>query len=181
VVRLAVAITCVGSDREQSELFGVARAPEYQKAMAAVAEITAELGNEAVQVAVLDNAHLPEEQFHWESVERLVPPRLSSGEASGETLGAGEGGDAEAGRTPVGAGEVRAGLIRRMLHEPVSLGDIPPEFAAPERCGPYEVSGGWWATPYRREYYYLYDTSGRLLWIFFDVEERKWMVQGIVE
>ncbi|MFW6213715.1 MAG: Y-family DNA polymerase [Spirochaetota bacterium] len=173
VVRLAVAISCVGSDREQSELFGVARAPEYQKAMAAVAEITAELGNDGVQIAVLDNAHLPEEQFHWEAVERLTPPRLGDSSSVGAANDEGRGG--------VGAADLSAALVRRILHEPVSLGEIPAEFAAPERCGPYEVSGGWWATPYRREYYYLYDTSGRLLWIFFDVVERTWMVQGIVE
>jgi len=48
-------------------------------------------------------------------------------------------------------------------------------------CGPYELSGGWWQTEYRREYYYLRDRSGRLLWIYYDAPEKQWLVQGIVE
>jgi protein ImuB len=166
VVRLLLSAEAVQTDREQSELFSFSRTPELKKAENAIAEIEAELGPDSVSVARIENSHLPEHTFSWNSVGRLRPPRPQSASS------AGDGGDQP--RT--------ATLVRRMLAEPVAL-DTPPAALrlVPKVDGPYELSGGWWDRPYVRQYYYLTDQTGRLLWIYYDQPAQRWMVQGIIE
>ena len=173
VVRISCAAEAVETDREQSELFSFSRTPELRKAEAAIAEIAAELGPGSVSVARLENSHLPEYTFTWQPVGPLHPARPSS-----------------RAQTPP--------LVRRMLAEPIALSRAPTVLAhgagaavcaaasagdqeGSLRGGPYELSGGWWDEPYAREYYYLTDQSGRLLWIYYDRPAERWMVQGIVE
>ena len=77
-------------------------------------------------------------------------------------------------------------LVRRILREPTRLSAIPDEHNSPRLKGPYVLSGGWWNAnsrggDYRREYYYLEDRSGRLLWLYYDAPQSKWMLQGVVE
>lgn len=156
-MELAVELRTVPADRSQSDLFDGAPRRDPARALAALAEIRAELGNDAVQVAVLHDAHLPEEQFSWRRVERLSPPRPGSASAD------------------------RPALVRRILAPPTRLSSLPSELRDPLLAGPYELSGGWWQSPYRREYYYLEDRAGRLLWVYFDEAADVWMVQGLVE
>jgi protein ImuB len=166
VIRLAVEARTVASEREQTELFAGPPRRDPRKALAAIADVCAELGNDAVQIAELDDAHLPEEQFRWSRVTRLAPPR-----PRGDAL-----------HSPSRSGSpVRTPLVRRLLHEAVPLSRIPDEQNSPRLSGPYVLSGGWWQSPYRREYYYLEDVSGRLLWIYYDEPQRRWLVQGVVE
>lgn len=160
VVRLVLEAHCVDTTRDQGDLFRVALRRDPQKAHAAIAEVRAELGNDAVHVAELQNAHLPEEQFAWRRVEQLPVPRI-----------------AETRRTQ---------LVRRILHEPTHLSrlteDMPVLDAAhPHVKGPYILSGGWWRSAYRREYYYLEDDAGRILWLYYDEPQKQWMLQGVVE
>jgi hypothetical protein len=144
--------------------------------MSAIADVCAELGNDAVQIAELHANHLPGAQFSWRRLEKLrVPsPRQSAGTTR---------------------------LVRRVLHDPRPLSAIPRENGTRRLKGPYVLSGGWWNdastseartstsdspgtnTPgaYCREYYYLDDGSGRLLWLYHDTTLKKWMLQGIVE
>lgn len=156
VIRMSVEARTVGSSREQEDLFAAAPRRDPRRALAAVADVCAELGNDAVQVAELADAHLPEQQFHWRRVERFAAPRPRETD----------------GPTP---------LVRRMLHHPVPFTEMPVEHNNPRLAGPYLLSGGWWQSEYRREYYYLEDRSGRLLWIYYDAPQKKWLVQGVVE
>ncbi len=156
VIRIAVEAHAVESSRGQTDLFAGPPRRDPQKALAAIADVCAELGNDAVQCAELVDAHLPEAQFHWKRIHRLAPPR------------------------PRGGGE-ETPLVRRILFEPSSFANIPDDQNTPRLAGPYLLSGGWWQSPYRREYYYLEDHSGRLLWIYYDAPVRKWLVQGVVE
>lgn len=183
IIRLSVEARTVETTREQSDLFSGSPKRDPRKALAAIADITAELGNDAVQIAELHDDHLPHEQFSWKRVDRLAPPRprVAADDAPSGTA-----------RTP---------LVRRILHAPTRLTAIPDEHNSPGLKGPYVLSGGWWhANPrggdsqesraeyrhdlhgaYRREYYYLEDRWGRLLWLYYDVPEGKWMLQGVVE
>ncbi|MFP4114432.1 MAG: hypothetical protein ACLFUA_08680 [Spirochaetales bacterium] len=157
VVRLALEVALLPTERVQEDLFAAPSRRDPQKALAAISELYAELGNDAVQVAELADGHLPEDQYRWRRVEDLPPPRPATGT---------EG-------SPV--------LVRRILHEALPLARLPSEYRDPAVSGPYEFSGGWWQNSYRREYYYLRDRSGRLLWVYFDAPAERWLVQGIVE
>ncbi len=158
VVRLSIEAALLPTERAQDDLFESTSRRDPKKALAAISELYAELGNDAVQFAELTDAHLPEEQYRWRRIDSLrsAPP-----------------GDE---RRPD-----RPSLVRRILHAPLPLGRLPEEYHHPRICGPYELSGGWWQSEYRREYYYLRDRSGRLLWIYYDAPEKQWLVQGIVE
>jgi protein ImuB len=161
VVRLVLEAHCVDTTRDQGDLFHVALRRDPQKALAAIADVRAELGNDAVQVAELQNAHLPEEQFAWRRIEQLSVPRVAR----------------EMRRTQ---------LARRILHEPMHLSRLAEDTpfldaSLPQVKGPYILSGGWWRSSYRREYYYLEDDAGRILWLYYDEPQKQWMLQGVVE
>jgi len=153
IVRLSVEARTVSTPREQNDLFAGPPDRDARKALAALADICAELGNDAVQVAEVHDTHLPEAQFTWKRLETLSTPRPGTG----------------AGR-----------LVRRIFPEsrPVAAPREPDRLA-----GPYVLSGDWWneKAQYRRDYYYLEDESGRLLWLYHDIPADSWMVQGVVE
>ena len=44
--------------------------------------------------------------------------------------------------------------------------------------GPYRLSGGWWRTELRRDYYFAELTDGEIAWIYHDVDRRSWFLQG---
>ncbi len=223
-VRLALEVVVLPTERVQDDLFATRVRRSSAKALAALTEVTAELGNDAVHIASLVDAHLPEDQYSWQRIERLAPPRpleeTPDPEFAEETSIV-ELTDEEADEEP------KSPLIRRILAEPRPLARIPDEFAYPRMVGPYELSGGWWTTQrgpgpvglpvgsgdsarrnlhsegvargpesegllvgseeteyeaaYRREYYYLQDRSGRILWVYYDVPDGNWYLQGIVE
>jgi protein ImuB len=158
-VRLSLTVVLLPTERVQEDLFEAPGRRDPAKALAAIGELCAEMGNDAVQIATVEDAHLPERRFSWRRIERLVPARPSGGEDA-----------------PV--------LIRRILAEASALSRLPDTLFAPTSdgaAGPYELAGGWWHAPYRREYYYLRNKSGRLLWIYFDHPKDGWFVQGVVE
>ena len=170
VVRLSMHAESIATDREQSELFALEHSPEFQKAEQALADIAAELGQESVCMARLEDSHLPECTFSWRKIIRIRPRLVESQFA----VAAKEGNhELRPSIAPV--------LVRRMLAEPVALGKLPQEYHTTRLGGPYELSGGWWDEPYEREYYYLTDRTGRLLWIYYDRPSQRWMVQGVVE
>ena len=158
-VRLARTVDLLPTDRVQEDLFAAPSRRNPVDALAAIEELCAELGNDAVQIARLTDAHLPEEQFAWTRVAHLPPPRVSDEPR-------------------------RPRLVRRMLHEPLPFAGPSGGDSVADRTalgGPYELSGGWWQGAYRREYYYLHDRSGRLLWVYRDAPDDAWFVQGVVE
>jgi hypothetical protein len=189
VVRLSCEVRLLPTERAQDDLFTAPSRRDPVKALTAISELCAELGNDSVQVAELTNAHLPEEQFQWRRIERLVPPRpvaagawgaSADGDGDGMAAKRETGGEGAAGGALPGPA-VRTPRLRRILHEPLPLNRLPEEYHYPRVSGPYEFSGGWWQDSYRREYYYLQDRSGRLLWAYFDRAAEKWFVQGTVE
>ena len=121
--------------------------------------------------------HLPEAAFLWEPLERL--------EGSGETEPA-AGPARAAGMLPV--------LVRRIVERPetppaglqIAEGaDQPIRGADHEptvrRFGPYVISGGWWVRPVHREYYFVEVRRGDVLWVYYDRQRRRWLLQGAVE
>jgi protein ImuB len=154
---------------EQLALFFERPRRDLAAANAALAELRAELGDDAVCRAVLCDGHLPEAQFEWTPLASLSVPRPA-----------------------LAAGERR--LVRRIHGEPLL---VPPvrgslhddgwllsglEYGSVmDMRGPHVVSGGWWQTGFVREYAFARTKRGECLWVYYDRKARRWYVQGVVE
>lgn len=154
--------------REQLRLFFERPKRDLEAARSALAELCAELGNDAVCKVTLSDGHLPEAQFEWTpcGAVRVPRPRFVS---------------------------LRP-LVRRIHREPLV---VPPALGSlhddgwllsglehgtvVELHGPYVVSGGWWRTGTVREYAYARTKRGELLWVYYDRQRRRWYIQGLVE
>ena len=173
VVELRVTARAVRTAAAQQGLF-VERPPrDPAAANRALARVRAEFGDGAVVRARLAEAHLPEAQFVWESLESAPRP-------------------APAPRS--GAGDVaRRPLVRRIYARPIPLPPRPRHEPdgwllrggetghVEDLAGPYLVSGGWWRSAVHREYYFARMRDGDLLWIYYDRPRRRWCWQGRVE
>jgi len=139
-------------DRPQRDLDG---------ARTVIARVQAELGQDAVKVAVLDDAHLPEHNHHFEPMKHLTFQR-----------------NHDVSQLPV---------VRRIF--PRSISNKCQRWAPlGQRCGhtlhqsrPYVLTGGWWDKPYDRAYQFLVCESGAILWIYQDRLDGTWHMIGTVE
>jgi protein ImuB len=167
VARIVVEAEPLPADPTQLRLAeGAGRDP--RAAARALARLRAAYGPAAVTRARVREAHLPEACFEWEPIAGV-----------------------EAGPAPAPA--AAPPLVRRVLarprvvkprdeQRPEAGPDAPPGHAPILRLyGPYRVSGGWWARPVERDYYYAETGSGSLLWLFFDRPRRRWLLQGVVD
>lgn len=121
----------------------------------AFAELRAEFGNQVVQVAVLQDRHLPEAGVQWRPLQdlRSADPPL----------------------------QAQARLIRQMYTKPVLLappfhvGTLPTGV-----LGPMRLSGGWWQNEQDRSYYYIPLSTGGWRWVYHDHKHDRWYEQGRV-
>jgi protein ImuB len=164
-------------DRSQTQLFAHTPRRDLEAANRALARVRAELGNAAVVRARVCEGHLPEAAFLWEPLERL--------EGSGET---------EPAAGPANAAGMLPVLVRRIVERPetppaglqIAEGADQPIRGADHgpvvrRIGPYVISGGWWVRPVHREYYFVEVRRGDVLWVYYDRQRRRWLLQGAVE
>lgn len=145
-------VGAVPARAEQLDLFHHLQRRDLRAATEALAQLRADLGNDAVQKAVLRDGHLPEAQFGWEPLD-VVPapkPRPSAERA----------------------------LVRRFYKKPLPISVSPSGVAA---HGPYVVSGGWWRTEIAREYFFVETERGACLWLYYDRRRGRWFLQGLVE
>ena len=109
---------------------------------------------------------LPEASFRWQPLDRLELPRPQ------QVL------------LPTLVRRVHRKarpLAARPRHEPDGWILGGPETGSVLRTvGPYIVSGGWWARPAHREYYFAETRHGTIHWIYYDRARRRWFEQGIV-
>ena len=167
VVALTIQGTGASTTTQQYDLYHEAPRRSLESAHRAFATIRAELGNHAVMYARLYDGHKPEACFGWEPLNALVSPNPRDV-------------------------TIRP-LVRRMYslpralpsrphHEPngwlvMSLADGPVD----EVIGPHLISGEWWTQEMTRAYYYVHTHNGRWLWIYKDLKQRQWYLQGEVE
>lgn len=164
--RIEVVVTPLARRTEQATLFLTAKARSPRAIARAFAALRASLGDDAVQRARLVSAHLPERSFAWERCDE-VPPAKS-------------------------AAVLTPPLVRCLYAKPLLLPPRPrhePDgwllrgvtFGSVVRIvGPYRLSGGWWGSEVRREYYFAELTTGQIAWIYHDVPRRRWLLQGTV-
>lgn len=166
VVDFTLTVQGEAATRGQLEIF---QQPVRDLAAAdrALARLRAQLGEDAVVTACLQNGHCPESGFRWSSVHRVTAPR------------------------PIPT--ARRTLVRRIFPRPLPLPDQPMNrndgwVISGERSGavvathgPYLVNGGWWRKESRRRYFYVETRSGDLWWVYFDELRNRWFAQGMVE
>ena len=167
IVEIALEARGTSTNENQLTLFSSAPRHNYDAIHRAFAKIRAELGNDAIAHARLEEGHLPEACYTWERLERPIEPNPATN------------------GTPQ--------LVRRIYATPVPLpprarnepdgwmvarmNDGPVE----EVLGPHLVSGGWWRQEITRAYYYVRTRNGRWLWIYHDKKRRRWFLQGAVQ
>ncbi len=183
VLRIMITGRRVPANMEQQELFPEHSGRSIEAGNSALALIRAELGNTVVQYACLKDSHIPERSFEWKPLDQLRRP--DTGADSGD----------QKGQPPSGHRTVRT-LVRRILPTPqpftpvlyhtgkkqtFTLRDGSEEPAYAAHGGPFVVSSQWWNQEITREYYFFHQDDGRVLWVYYDRNEHRWMVQGYLE
>lgn len=157
VVEMKLHAVGVPATERQLALFCEVPKRDFKAAHRAFAKLRAELGNEAVMRARMNEGHLPEAQFTWNPMKELRDAK-----------------PAEVENRP---------LVRRLYARPVPLPGGIRRAAAGEKevHGPYVVSGGWWTREVERSYYYVHSQEDGWLWIYKDHKRRRWFLHGEVE
>jgi protein ImuB len=173
VVRIELTAERVSASREQFALFQQHGSRDLPAAGRAFARLRAQLGNDAIQRAVLLNEHVPERQFSWHTLSEPTAPQCHARESE----------------TPPRASLFP--LIRRIYRRPAPLtaaeaGTLLAHSRAPGNsahvAGPFYYSGLWWnAHPLERSYYFVHTRGGQIRWLFFDDAAEQWMLTGIVD
>jgi len=170
-VEMTLTIHGQPATREQLRLFAEHPRRDLRAADRAFARIRTEFGRHAVVHARMRDGHLPEARFTWEPLRNLCLPRTPDR----------------------GPGTAAAPLVRRIharpLPLPVRTRNEPDGWLVRgleqgpvmTKCGPYVVSGAWWARSVHREYHFLTTQRGDVLWVYFDRRRRRWFLQGQVE
>lgn len=156
VDQIRLSVEEVDPIRRTGDLFASPRSQATESGRRALALIRARFGNEVVRRAVLHDEHLPEQSYSWEQADGPLFPRPPSAPRRG-----------------------RFRLVRRLLGEPARTAGLPPSMRLV--AGPFVVSGKWWLSEERREYYFARDGSGQLLWLYRDEKTGGWTLQGVVD
>ncbi len=137
-----------------------------KQAVEAFAALRASLGEEAVRYVQLVPHHLPERRVQW---------RQGAGSQELSPRGSVQAQYADCPGT--------AQMVRRAFISPQPL--ARHLLRSGKLIGPYLLSCDWWQSPSRRLYYYYVmspasDESTSALWVYYDLDRRRWMLQGTV-
>lgn len=166
VERLELEFEDVAALLDEPTLFAERPQRDLAAASRALDRLRAVFGPDAVVAARLVGRHLPEASFEWVRLERAVSPRPRVVD--------------------------RPRLVRRVFATPRALppkerheGDgwlLAGSIRGPVKklSGPYVLSGGWWKSEVRRDYYFAELACGEWLWVFYDHARRRWFWQGSV-
>ncbi len=165
VVDVAITVRGVAQVARQLPLYVESPPRDLDAANRALARVRAQLGDDAITVAVTRDGHLPEAVFDWTPLGQLV------------------------GAAPASA---RGCLVRRLHDRPRVLPfrtrhESDGWRVAGIECGPVEevlgphvISGGWWIRRVERAYHYVRTAKGCWLWVFEDRERGRWYEHGVV-
>ena len=166
VVEVFLRVDSARASREQLRLFVENPARNLRAANEAIEKIRAELGDDAVVFATVDEGHLPEANFSWKRVDRVRLPEVSGGKPNA--------------------------LVRRIARPTKLFYDAKydengssiwaEKGVSLERVhGPYVIAGGWWNRELFREYYFVETEAGQSWWVFYDRKRKHWYLQGEVQ
>lgn len=166
VVEIGLRVEGTALATEQMQLLPELSQKNMEAAQRAFARIRAEWGSDAVKCTRLHEGHLPEACYTWEPLQQLPAPRP----------------------TP----PAMRPLVRRLYTPPLELpsrerrepdGWMVAGFAdgpVDEVIGPHIINGGWWMRELNRLYYFVRTRSGRWLWVYHDIDQRRWYMEGEV-
>jgi protein ImuB len=152
------------ASHEQLALFRTTAKRDLRAAERALARLRAEFGETSVCFAQLREGHLHEARFALQPAQRLT--------------------------TPAPRHHDERPLVRRYYQRartlPYTQRRDPDGWMVAgisqgpvqEVCGPFVVSGGWWRSEIRRDYYFLALARGNWLWVYFDHRQRLWRQVG---
>lgn len=175
IERITVEVHSVDHDREQEELFAELTPQSQRSADSAFALIRAELGNESILRAVLQEEHLPEQQFSLEPLYTM--PKKASPGASNRTLVRRILLSPRTTDRPFHR-EAVALVRHRTNYQKTAAREISPERL---HGGPFVITGAWWQAQFDREYYFVPTRSRRVLWVYFDRTTDSWNIQGWID
>jgi protein ImuB len=138
-----------------------ARRIDPDAAARGLSRLRASFGDESVTRAILEDAWLPERSFSWEPITQVARPR-----AREEKL--------------------PFFLVRRMHASPRSLptqADGRPRTDPPisAMAGPYRFQGGLHRGEHARDYFYAERTDGSLLFLYRELHQKRWFLQGALD
>jgi protein ImuB len=172
VISVELVAQALRQKKEQLSLFAIAPKRDLQAGNRALARIRTEWGEKSVVQAQIREGHLPEAQYTWAPLQKLEFPQSN---ASIE--------------------EEPPPLIRRIYQKPQALPPVHSRTSRDEGWllrglkygtvinldGPYVLRGGWWLKPVHREYHFAETQHGRLFWVYYDRQRRRWFLHGEVE
>ena len=127
----------------------------------ALARVKAAFGVDSVTRARLRKAYLPEATFVWEPLTEVYAPKPGS---SVHDL-------------PL----IRRFCVERELISTGAVMDLGQLGRATRQFGPFRVAGGWWRRRVERDYYFVENEQGQILWVYYDRPRRCWVLHGTVE
>jgi protein ImuB len=180
VVDITLHAEGVLANHKQLELFAKKPRRDLDAAERAFAELRAEFGDHAVMRARLREGHLPEACYEWEPMDKLLEPapRKIKARSLVRRIFARSIAFLSWARRQQDDRLISLGAERRLatVHPPA------PRFEeSDDVAGPYIVSGGWWMRRVHREYYFVRNSKGQWLWVYYDKRRRQSFVQGVVE
>ncbi len=168
VRELRIRVDAQLATREQLDLFRHRPRRDLSAANEALARLRAELGDDAVRKAIVRDGHLPEAQYGWEPLDKVVLPEPRVLEA----------------RPLIRRIRARPRLLppqdNRFREDGWLLGGLQ-QGPVTRVIGPYIVSGGWWSGGIHREYHFAETRRGDVLWVYYDRRRRRWFEHGRVE
>lgn len=137
-----------------------------------IARLRAAFGIDAVTRPRLEDSWVPEKTFSWEPVSRL--PTHS--------------------KRPEAQQPAAPGIMRRVFHPPQPMeldSHRKPRIDPPVRhlWGPHRLQARWWLSgtsnsadaPTVRDYFYVEREDGVVLWLFRDITQDRWFLQGVMD
>ena len=189
IVEVEVEVEAAAAGHEQLRLFHERTQRDLAAGGRAIARLRAELGEGSVVRAVLRQGHLPEANYAWEPIDKLVAPsprlvllkplvrRVYERAIALPPKPFRERDDCwiaptagDQGRHQGGSGNAHGRIVSGNAHGRVE-----------HMTGPYIVSGGWWNREVHREYHYARTEDGEILWVYYDRRRRRWYLMGKVE
>ncbi len=182
VQTLRLALHGVPATAGQLALWQLQGQRDPQAAALALARLRALFGEDAVVVATPRSGWLPEAQFTWQPLRKLLIHKAPAVEEPANVIHLPQ-------QPPVR-------MVRRLLSQPVSLPPRPADGRpwrlapySPETVvhfdGPYRLAGGWWRTTDQtdrcRDYGYATTDRGTVLWVFCEPARNRWFCHGFVE
>jgi protein ImuB len=162
VCRLTLSLHGRAPQAEQQSLFRAGSVRDLAAGTRALDRVRAHLGDHAVFVLEPTDGHLPEQRMRRAPVRRVTAPRPPH--------------------------PPRTVFIRQLLDPPRPLPHAPWDApdgvllpglgATTHTSGPWTLEGGWWGTPWNRDYFYIETADGQILWIFHDRRAGGWFLHG---